>query len=179
MKSFFFKAAIVAVSLFCDSVVLVSAQDVAGSRYTPIAGVITDSKSGEPVEFATITLKGITLGTVANDKGQFSLEAPRSVGDTLMVGCMGYESFALKIAKSTYGKSITVNLTPTEYAIQEVTLKTKKIKAKDVVKMAVARILRILFYSDTHSGFIRTLFRSALFSKIGIIFLLFSHHFSH
>ncbi|TCO02205.1 hypothetical protein EV194_1259, partial [Natronoflexus pectinivorans] len=31
--------------------------------------------------------------------------------------------------------------------------------------------LHILFYSDTHSGFIRTLFRSAFFSKIGINFL--------
>ena len=48
----------------------------------------------------------------------------------------------------------------------------------DEIAMALS-LLRILFYLDTHSGFIRTLFRSAIFSKIGIIFLLFCDHLSH
>ena len=49
----------------------------------------------------------------------------------------------------------------------------------NLIHLNVPIILRILFYLDTHSGFIRTLFRSAIFSKIGIIFLLFCDHLSH
>ena len=40
-------------------------------------------------------------------------------------------------------------------------------------KLNALRQVDILFYSDTHSGFIRTLFRSAIFSKIRLRQFLF------
>lgn len=125
-----------------------------------ISGEIINNKSGDPVGFATITLKGNTTGTVSNDLGKFSIEATYRAENIMVVSCIGFESTELKISETTYTQIQHIKLTPKEYTIQEVTIKTKKTKAKDIVKMAVARIPQNYFAKELKSyTFERTISR--------------------
>lgn len=140
MNLSFNKITAIAFTILLGPINVTNAQFPTNKNINSISGVVINSKNDEPVEFATLTIKGASVGTVANDKGVFCLEATKSIGITLLVSCMGYEPLEIKISETNYTKPNIFKLNPAEYTIQEVTIKSKHIRAKDMVKMIVARI---------------------------------------
>lgn len=61
-------------------------------------GTVTDSKSNEPLVFATLYIEGTNVATVCNSQGQFSFKVPKSMlNKNFLVSYIGYEKKSLPI----------------------------------------------------------------------------------
>ncbi|MBF0574903.1 carboxypeptidase-like regulatory domain-containing protein [Dysgonomonas sp. GY617] len=61
------------------------------SQTTSVQGVVRDSVTNEPLEFATVRFDGTTVGKLSDEVGKFSLSNTTG-GNTVVVTMMGYES---------------------------------------------------------------------------------------
>ena len=74
------------------------AQDEAG-EYTEFRGRILDSKSKDPVVFATLLIEGTNISTVSNIEGNYLFKVPNEHLDgNLEVSLLGYETYITPIS---------------------------------------------------------------------------------
>jgi hypothetical protein len=107
------------------------------------AGKVIDSKSSEPVPFATIMLKNNQLGVYANAEGDFKIpQNPDFKSDSLIVTCIGYKRYST--AYSLLSQKINViHLEPVIYGLSEVTVKAgRKIGSITIVRKAIGNIAK-------------------------------------
>src|SRR6185436_6279669 len=84
------------------------------SFFKTVTGKIRNDK-GDPLQGASVTVKGTTRGTTTNATGVFTIEA--EVGETLEISMIGYQPFSLQVGTSN---SVAVELTPSIASINEV-----------------------------------------------------------
>ncbi|MCE2995260.1 MAG: carboxypeptidase-like regulatory domain-containing protein [Cyclobacteriaceae bacterium] len=58
-----------------------------------VTGKITSAEDGAPMVGVNIALKGTTLGTVSNEKGEFSFDHELQEGDVLIFSYIGFKTF--------------------------------------------------------------------------------------
>lgn len=87
----------------------------AQQKATPIIGVVTDSKTSEPVIGATVMIKGSQTGVITDADGKF--EIPASKGDVLLIQFIGYTSKEIKVSNQ---KIVTVTLAEDAQQLDEV-----------------------------------------------------------
>ena len=46
--------------------------------YITVSGIVKSQQNHKPIEYATVTLKGTNVGTVANEDGEFTWPASRT-----------------------------------------------------------------------------------------------------
>ena len=85
-----------------------------GPFFKTITGKVTTDK-GDPLQGASVTVKGTTRGTTTNAAGVFTIEA--EVGETLEISMIGYQPFSLQVGTSN---SVTAELIPSIASINEV-----------------------------------------------------------
>lgn len=92
-----------------------------------VTGRVTDSKTGAPIEGASVVVKGSKTGTTTNAEGNFSITVP-SATTTLVVTSVNYLNYEVSIS----GKSaVTVSLTGSQTDLGEVVVVgygTRKVK---------------------------------------------------
>ncbi len=66
-----------------------------------VHGLVLDSKTGVPLPFASVSIKGMAMGTITNEDGQFQLSKV-DFGDTLQFSYLGYEK-----REFIYGSGLT------------------------------------------------------------------------
>lgn len=109
-----------------------------------ICGRIFDSKTKNPVSFATITYGDDYFGVVSNEDGSFCL--PISIKDTsiyIKIRCIGYNQLISKISEFEIPSVQQYYLTPASYKIKEVVIKEEKLERKnasEIVYWAVKNI---------------------------------------
>lgn len=64
-----------------------------------IKGVISNETG--PLESVSIILKNSKVGTVTNEKGEFTFPKPLSVGDILVISYIGYDKIEVPIKANT------------------------------------------------------------------------------
>jgi hypothetical protein len=110
--------------------------------FTSIKGTLIDSKSREFIPFASIYIKGKSIGTTTNDEGRFLFHVPSGFGnDTLVISVMGYGHFKSTVSRMA-DKENVIELKQSVTLLDEVTISASKrdLTGKDIVKKAVARI---------------------------------------
>src|ERR1700757_3105447 len=75
------------------------------SQYT-ITGKVFDAETKEPIPFATLLLKGTTVGTSTDFDGNFNITTDKE-SDSLLVAYIGYKRVTMKIKR---GVSQNVNI---------------------------------------------------------------------
>lgn len=92
-------------------------------------GVLIDSLSKAPLEFANIGVVGKGIGSVSNEKGEFEFKVPDSLAMVpVKISLIGYKSLAVKVSELQAGKPIL--LPPVSIRLDEVQVNPKKIKIK-------------------------------------------------
>lgn len=86
--------------------------------FLPITGVIRNAK-GDPLQGASIRVKGSTKGVTADARGAFSIQA--SEGDILIVSYIGFQSKEIKVEKDDIGNIV---LEQQDNSLNEVTVST-------------------------------------------------------
>jgi hypothetical protein len=101
--------------------VLLTGDSMAQVGYT-LSGQVTDAQTGEPVPFASVALVGRRVGTLSDEKGQFSL-VTKTLSDSLAVSSLGYATLRHKIDPDRLNQAFTFRLIPAGTALQEITVR--------------------------------------------------------
>jgi TonB-linked SusC/RagA family outer membrane protein len=81
--------------LMADNLIAIGPNATFISNIT-VSGLITDSATGQPLIGVTIKVKGSNIGTVTDNKGQYSLDVPDNA--VLVVSYIGYESQQISVS---------------------------------------------------------------------------------
>lgn len=74
-----------------------------------LQGKILDKVSQQPLTNAYVNIQNKSLGTLANDQGEFTLKYPViNLQDNLIVSAIGYQNTTKKIADFTAGQADTL-----------------------------------------------------------------------
>ena len=96
-----------------------------------IRGKVIDSKTSEPVPYATVHLKNSQVGVISNAEGDFRiLNNPGFQSDSLIVSCIGFHrlSVAFSVLKTTGMNNL--KLVPNIYVLNEVNVTARKKKTQ-------------------------------------------------
>lgn len=105
-----------------------------------ISGKVQNKDTEEPLARASVTLKGRTISTIANDEGAFSFYVPDLYKkDTLHVSVMGYESYAAPLSTINFQNVLMIRLDPSAVSLQEITI-TETLTSEDILRLAIDRI---------------------------------------
>ncbi|WP_367914334.1 DUF5686 and carboxypeptidase regulatory-like domain-containing protein [Leadbetterella sp. DM7] len=104
-----------------------------------VKGVILDT-SGQPMSFASVVVRGETIGTMANEQGEFSLDLPGGKTYELVFQFLGYKTV---IEKAEVGdKEVFLRITMQEQSIRlgEVKIgKSNEDPAYSIMRKAIAK----------------------------------------
>src|SRR5664280_651127 len=108
-----------------------------------IRGKVIDSKTSEPVPFATVHLKNSQVGVISNAEGDFRiLNNPGFQSDSLIVSCIGFHSLSLAFSKLKTSETNNLKLVPNIYGLKEVRViaRRKKLNSEAIVARAIRNI---------------------------------------
>ena len=97
--------------LLCFAPCLASAQNT-------VSGIVSDSRSNEPMPYATVYVNGTTKGTITNDDGLFELQNVKFPA-TLVFSFVGYKAQVLELDRNPSTLQIKLD---TNDALPEVTV---------------------------------------------------------
>jgi hypothetical protein len=95
----------------------------AAAQKVTIKGKVTDATTGEAINYATIAVKGTSIGTKSNFDGLYQLTFVRK-SDSITVSCVGYRTLSFWVASDTV-QTINVQLKPFSNALMEVRITPK------------------------------------------------------
>ncbi|WP_347923394.1 TonB-dependent receptor [Pontimicrobium sp. SW4] len=127
------------------STFFINAQDLTQN----IKGKVIDNSSKEPIPFATIVIRGTDpiIGTTSDMDGNFLIENVPIGRYDLEASYLGYEPviFPEVIVTSAKEVVLTITLTESAFALDEIVIKPRLVKAKPLNKMAAvsARMLSV------------------------------------
>ena len=67
-----------------------------------VSGTVTDADDGAPVGFASVSVKGTTVGVMTDAKGEFTIPVPKGTQNaTLVVSFLGYDTKEVPVGNSS------------------------------------------------------------------------------
>ena len=102
------------VFLLCLSVIFAFA--VQAQQQVTVSGNVNNSKSAEAISAVSVTVKGTTLGTFTDDKGNFKITTTQKLPFTLVFSSVGYADKEVNV--TTNNQTVTVAL-DTKFALGE------------------------------------------------------------
>ena len=140
IRNYFFAAYIFGALSFC----LNSFSQV--SEKTVIKGRVTDALTGYPIPFASVFLKGTTIGTLTDNNGIYRIES-NLAADTISCSFIGYtkESRGIRIGVE---QTIDLQMALTSINLDEVIIKAKKKDYSNKNNPAVALIEEVVEKKD-------------------------------
>lgn len=120
-----------------------------------ISGRISDSITGMGIGYATIALKGSSVGAYSDSAGNFSLPIPDGyLADSMVVSSIGYEHLTIPYDTN----SVNISLKPIVYSLREVTI-TNKQRENKIGAFRLQRNQAIPIYKG---GILAVLFETSL-----------------
>ncbi|MFM8738970.1 MAG: carboxypeptidase-like regulatory domain-containing protein [Cytophagales bacterium] len=121
---------------------VLSTNSFAQEIFVSISGKLIDHKLQEPIPYATIYVKGKSIGTTSNIEGRFLFHVPSLFAqDTLIISVIGYDQFKSQVVHMLERENV-VELKQSPTLLEEVMIRAskKELSGKEIVKKAVARI---------------------------------------
>ena len=101
-----------------------------------LTGRVTDAQTGDPVPFASVAIKGTTVGTSTNFEGFYNLKTTQK-GDSLSVGSMGYRARSKAIAAGVFSQNLDFQLESAGFKLQEVKIYAGENPAYPILRKVV------------------------------------------
>ena len=98
-----------------------------------LTGQLQDQCTLRPIPFVSIGIKGRNAGTVADEKGYFSLRIPDALaGDSLTFSAIGYQAQVFLITQLAFAQQHTVLLREKSTELQEVVVRAQATKTRRI-----------------------------------------------
>ncbi len=121
--------------------VLLLANHLSAQNNVEIKGVVLDRLDSTGINAANVYFRKNNIGTFTNELGQFSILIPDSLtNDTLVVSCIGYNSFRAKVLDLSARSIQKILLEPQFIQLDEVTISTSSDYAKEIVEQVVRKL---------------------------------------
>jgi hypothetical protein len=105
-----------------------------------ISGRVTDQETGEPLEFASVWLKGKPIGTITNLQGEFDFHMPVEYrNEILIVSMLGYKSFEAPVWTVLESASHNIQLSKSATMLEEIVVHDS-LTGGDILQIAISRI---------------------------------------
>jgi hypothetical protein len=102
---------------------------------------VIDSKTSDPVPYATVHLKNSQVGVISNAEGDFRiLNNPGFQSDSLIVSCIGFHRLSLAFSVLKTAGMNNIKLVPNIYSLNEVRITARKRKLSP--EMIITRALK-------------------------------------
>ena len=93
---------------------------IALQAQTTLTGIVTDQASGQPVEFASVTLQQGDLWCMTDRQGQFTLHTQATGQSLLRVTCVGYEPLETVVDLTVSTDTLRLVMYPMNLQLQQV-----------------------------------------------------------
>jgi hypothetical protein len=106
-----------------------------------ISGRVIDKKSKEPLPFASLRIAEKSLGTVANERGEFTFHIPEEYhNEIIIVTMLGYSTYESPVwSLSTPKTSATIMLNASPLVLSEVTVRDS-LTGRDILELTFNRL---------------------------------------
>lgn len=105
-----------------------------------ISGQITDKETGDPLAFATVSIKEKPIGIVTNPEGKFGFLIPEEFkDDTLYVSMLGYQNYEVDLSKLSDDDDLKIVLVPKERYLDEVDINSDKVFVQSLSPLKKAK----------------------------------------
>lgn len=108
----------------------------AGAAGAAVRGVVLDKKTGRPVPYASVSVPGQGVGTVADGEGRFALASTGP--DMVQISSVGYATTSAR--PDTGGALLTVRLVPAAYELQGVQVQGESLDPRKIMKKVLAAL---------------------------------------
>lgn len=142
------------VALFSQSPDQTNAQT---GTFIRVWGKVADSITGKPLAYVNLAVRHKPLNAVTSEIGEFVFNlSGSSLEDTLVITLIGYHTKELLVKNVHNSQMLEVKLVPKEVFLQDVTVRSKKYTAIEVVKKAMEQV-PLNYETETHllKGFYR------------------------
>lgn len=102
-------------------IILLASITLSAQNRLHISGTVRDSVTGEPLPFASVLIRGTSIGSVTDMSGNFSLSLSRGKG-VLLVSMVGYNTYRFPYDESLRDTILTINLQNAVYELPPVTI---------------------------------------------------------
>ncbi|NBW34704.1 MAG: carboxypeptidase-like regulatory domain-containing protein [Cytophagia bacterium] len=117
----------------CVCINLVQAQNIT------LSGRVVDKTSQEPLAFASIGIKGKSLGVISNLQGEFDFYIPNEFrNEILVISMLGYKSYEAPIWSITGSPSVNIEMERSTTYLQELIVQDS-LKGGDILRIALSR----------------------------------------
>lgn len=99
---------------------------LASAQKIQVSGSVKDKQTGDPVEFATVTLEGNVLWAVTDEKGAFTIRNVGTGKHTITVACLGYVTYSKEVTLSASIDNFKVLLSQDNLSIEGATVTAKE-----------------------------------------------------
>lgn len=115
---------------------------------TIIKGIVSDSITGERLSYASLIIKGTTVGTATDENGTFSF-SPSTTHECLVVSYLGYNTQEIKFIPGQTNQ-FNIRLKPNGVTLKEVTIKPKRERYSKKDSPAVELVKRVIALREKH-----------------------------
>lgn len=120
-------------------ILIVSLPVVGRSQNLTISARIQDKETGEALGFASVGVKGVAIGTISNEQGEFDFHVPSEHrNDILVVSMLGYKSYEAPIW-TLVGNAALILLEKSSIELQEIVV-SDTLTGGDILGIALSRI---------------------------------------
>ena len=116
--------------------ILFSTSIVAQDRFVSVSGKVIDAGTQEPLPYASVYLKGTSLGTTSNTDGAFEFHIPQDlIGTMVVISMLGYTT--QEKLPSYFEEIEVIALTENSVTLEEVVVSAERsLTAQQIVKRA-------------------------------------------
>jgi len=108
-----------------------------------VSGKIVDKKTGSPIESACIYISNTTNNTISDKNGVFKLTSLQDGASQLVVTCVGYQTFSLKIPLNSDKVNVLVELVDKSYQLKQVKIEDKDPNRKKKLEIFYDKLIGV------------------------------------
>jgi hypothetical protein len=112
------------------------------TRNTVLKGTVSDAKTGEPIPFASVSLKGTSVGTITDSKGRFLIETSNPAV-LVEFSFIGYQTESRKVSPGLE-QSFNIRLSLSVIELDEVSVKPQRVNYRNKNNPAVELIQKVI-----------------------------------
>lgn len=113
---------------------------VGRAQHLTISAKVVDQETEEPLSFASVGIKGVAIGTISNNQGEFDFHfSPEYRNDILVVSMMGYKNFEAPIWTLIGPDATVIRMEKSAIELQEIVV-SDTLTGGDILRIAFSRV---------------------------------------